>query len=135
MFQGFLPATGENCVSRPIQPELYMAGLQASRYVQSQWAEARRLGYPRLAAFAKEVSRGTVTLPPTPEDPALEQVGRFYWRLCKDIERSVLDKAYGDGGGTPYQHAKSLGMSLRRFHRVRERILLRLDGFLRALDA
>jgi hypothetical protein len=116
-------------LARTVRDELRYADNEARRYVRSQLAEAQRLGYPKMAAFAKDIARGTVSLAPTPEDDVLDQVGRFLWQFCGDIERRVIASAYGEDY-TTYVKARRLGISIGRYHRLRERILLRLSQHL-----
>jgi hypothetical protein len=118
-------------LARTVRDELRYADNEARRYVRSQLAEARKLGYPKMAAFAKDIARGTVSLAPTPEDEVLERVGRFLWQFCGDIERRLLASDYGEDY-TTHIKAQRLGMSVHRFHRVKERVLLRLSGYLSA---
>lgn len=116
-------------MGRPIRAELSRADMEARRFVQSQMAEARKLGYPRMSTFAKDIARGTVSLAPTPEDAILDKVGWFYWQRCNEVERRVMATAYGEHY-TTYVKAHRLSMSPRRYHRVIERILLRLNEHL-----
>ncbi len=115
-------------MGRPIRAELANAEREARRYVQSQVAEARKLGYPRMSAFAKDIARGTVCLAPTPEDDILDRVGRFLWR-CTEVERRIVTSAYGESY-TGHVKARRLGISFSRFNRVKESVLLRLSGYL-----
>ncbi len=112
-------------MGRPIRAELVNADREARRYVRSQLAEAQRLGYPRMSAFAKDIARGTLALAPTPEDAVLDIVGRFYWQRCNEIERRVIAAAYGEGFST-HVKAHRLGISPRRYHRIIERVLIAL---------
>jgi hypothetical protein len=116
-------------MGRPIRPEIRFADMEARRFVQSQLAEARKLGYPRMAAFAKDIARGTISLAPTPEDESLDRVGRFYWTFCNEIERRVMATDYGESH-TWHVKARRLGVSPGRMQRLKERILLRLSVYL-----
>lgn len=112
-------------MARPVRDELRYADMEARRFVQSQMAEAKKLGFPRMTSFAKEMARGTISLAPTPEDAGLELVGRFYWRRCNEIERRVMATAYGENF-TTHVKAHRLGISIGRYHRLVERLLVRL---------
>jgi hypothetical protein len=112
-------------MARPVRDELRYADMEARRFVQSQLAEARKLGYPRMSAFAKDIARGTISLAPTPEDEGLELVGRFYWTRCNEIERRVIATAYGETF-TTYVKAHRLGISRGRYYRVLNLVLSRL---------
>jgi hypothetical protein len=85
---------------------------EARAYFKAQGAEARRLGFPTMAAFAKSIARGTVSLAPTPDDPQLEFVGRFMWRL-------------------PHKAVK-LRIKVRQFYAIRDKVLWSLRGYLMA---
>lgn len=115
-------------MGRPIRAELASADREARRYVRSQLAEARRLGYPPQAAFAKDMARGTISLAPTPEDPHLEFVGRYLWTV-KEIERRVVASHYGDDHDIGVK-ARRLSMSKDRFRRMLDRVLIGLSGYL-----
>jgi hypothetical protein len=118
----------ETTLARTVRDELRYADNEARRYVRSQLAEAQRLGYPKMAAFAKDIARGTVSLAPTPEDADLEKVGGFVWRLG-DVERRVFVSNYGEDY-TLYIKAKRLGMTIHRFRRIMDRTLTTLSGYL-----
>ena len=119
-------------MGRPIGQDLFFADMEARRYVLSQVAYARQLDYPKQAAFAKHIARGTISLAPTPEDEILDRVGRFAWALTQ-IKREVLFLHYGDDR-RPYEKAKGLGMSQHQFGRKLKEILWDLRGYLRACD-
>jgi hypothetical protein len=119
-------------LARPVREELRYADNEARRYVYAMLKEAKVLSYPTMAAFAKDIARGTVSLAPTPEDPQLEWVGRFIWSR-KEIERKVILSAY-DSEYTVYVRAHRLGMSPRRYDRVKECVLLGLSGYLRGKE-
>jgi hypothetical protein len=116
-------------MGRPIRSDLIKVEREVRRYVHSQWREAQRLGYPTLAAFAKDIARGTVSLAPTPEDPYLEEIGSFIWKLEKDILRLVLFAAYTNDGYRVDEKAQRLRMKARRFHELRTEALTLLKGY------
>lgn len=121
-------------MARPLRDELRYADMELRRFVNSQLAEARRLGYPRMASFAKDIARGTISLAPQPEDAGIEAVGKFYWQCCNEIERRVAVVHVTE----PYvKHvtARRLGMSIDRYNKVKARVLERLNGFLRGAEA
>ena len=60
-----------------------------------------------------------------------DRIGAFLWQHCLEIERRLIASYYGDDGPMG-QRARRLGMTANRFHRMRERVLLRLDGYLLA---
>lgn len=118
-------------MGRPVCPELVAPDQEARNYFKSQGAEARRLGYPTMAAFAKSIARGTVSLAPTPDDPQLEFVGRFMWRLPPEWFQ-VIAACYDDSGETVPYKALKLRMKVRDFYSVRDKVLWSLRGYLMA---
>lgn len=120
-------------MGRHIQPELHEADTEARRYVISQWTALRGIWFPSKAAFAKEIAeRGALSLPPTPADPRMEHVGRFFVTCCKDIERKVIAAHYGEQH-TRYVRAHRLSMNEKRFDRIKERVLWGLRSWLLAI--
>jgi hypothetical protein len=125
-------------VGRPVAQDLRAADFEAKRYVRTQLAEAKRLGYPTMAAFAKDIARGTVSLMPTPDDVRLEYVGRFMWRLPEPLRQSVMI-AYDDDGYNAEQKAYQLGrrlarkISRRQYFDLKEHALILLSGYLIAV--
>jgi hypothetical protein len=125
-------------VGRPVASELRAADYEAKRYVRTQLAEAKRLGYPTMAAFAKDIARGTVSLMPTPDDERLEYVGRFVWKLPAPLHHTVM-VAYDDDGYNAEQKAHQLGrrlsrrISRRQYFDLKEHALILLSGYLIAV--
>lgn len=117
-------------MARPMRPELAAASVEANRYVRTQWREAERLGYPKMTTFAKDIARGTLALAPTPEDPALEDVGRFLW-LCNEIERRVVFEYYAHDGDTLPRRAARCSMTASRMSRLVERVLIGLAAWMK----
>lgn len=75
-----------------------------------------------MAAFAKDMARGTLSLPPIQQDPLMDCVGGFFFHL-KQIERRILAEYYL--GKSLYKCAKHVGSSPRRFARILEKLLWR----------
>jgi hypothetical protein len=84
-----------------------------------------------MAAFAKSIARGTVTLAPTPDDPQLEFVGRFMWRLPATWFQ-VMSACYDESGESVPYKALQLRMKVRDFYAIREKVLWSLRGYLMA---
>jgi hypothetical protein len=123
--------------STPIQQPVYMpndgkrgmplgllfADVALRRYMAAEYREADRIGYPRMACFAKEMALGTVRLPPPIEDdPLHDAVGAFYAGL-KQIERRILAEFYLPIKSTLKQKAKRVSKSVRNFLKSVERLV------------
>jgi hypothetical protein len=113
-------------MARSVGFELYYPDLMARRYVQYQMNEARRLGYPVAASFAKNIANGTLAPAPTPDDPALDLVGVFMWELS-EVKRRLMFSAY-DSSTTPSTKARALGISVQAFNHKKREILFQLKG-------
>lgn len=120
-------------MGRSIREQLAAADHVARRFVMNQLSAFRALDYPRAAPFAKLMAAGTVRLPPTIDDLWLEAVGRFMWNHLTEIERRLILSHYAPWTTIP-AIARELGMTPRSYYRRHEAILLRLDGWLRAVD-
>lgn len=97
---------------RPVSVEIRYADYEMGRFIRAQWAEAQRLGFPRQSIYARDIARGTVSLPPVEaEDPAIAAVGEFYHQRLSDIERQLLAAKYI--GACPMTR-RSLHISARR---------------------
>ena len=116
-------------MTRGVRSEILRADMELCRFAKAQMAEAERLGYPKLAAFAKLVSVGNVRAPTPPEDPVLVAVGQFFWSRG-DIQRRVMMDRYSPG--TEYEKAKRVSMSVRRLRVEVDRLLTTLSGYLDA---
>jgi hypothetical protein len=122
-------------MGRPVVLELRAADYEARRFIRAQGAEARRLGYPTMAAFAKDIARGTVSLMPTPDDERLEFIGRFFFNLPRPLQQ-VLFVAYDDTGDNSERKAYELGrrlvrkVSRRDYFEYRKHALILLSGYL-----
>ena len=116
-------------MSRKVRAEIYLADYELGRFIRYQQAEARRLGYPIMSTFARDIARGTIgAAPPTEADPVMDAVGDFYHGL-KEIERRVLAEKYLDCG-TLYQRARRASMSRGKLQAVIDRLLERCFGYL-----
>lgn len=118
-------------MGRPVRPELMGADHEARRYVMHILAEAARLNYPSKSAFAKEIARGSLSLPPTPDDPVMDQVGRYMIEAANEITRRAIMAHYGEDYPKPIK-VRRLGMTINRFDRTIERFLMGLSGYLLA---
>lgn len=113
----------------PSQSDLLRAEVELIRFLRKEWAEARRLGYPPMSAFAKDIARGTLA-PAAQEapDPVQDAVGRFYGRL-RIIEKRVLWQRY-IGGLRGQAAADRTGITRQSFARIIRRTLSRLSDYL-----
>lgn len=118
-------------MGRPVRPELLGAHKATQRYFNYAAAEFRRIGYPQGAAFSKHIAKGTLAPAPTPDDPEMDQVGRYMALTLGDIEKRVVASHYGDGG-TKYVKAHRIGKTVRQFDVTVERYLVGLTGFMTA---
>lgn len=115
----------------PKRTEFNIADLELGRYIRHEYAALRKLGYPMMAAFAREIARGTISLPPpTAEDPVMEVVGQFYSRLMLHEKRIMFDKYLG--AWSAQSRAKNMGISTGRLQRKINRVLERLERHLMA---
>jgi hypothetical protein len=125
-------------MGRPVALELRAADYAARHFVRTQGAEARKLGYPTMAAFAKDIARGTVSLLPTPDDERLEFIGRFFHTLPRPLQQALL-VAYDDTGENAERRAYELGRRLsrkvtrREYFEYRKHALILLSGYLIAI--
>lgn len=97
------------------------------RFMRYQREEYERLGYPKQAAFAKEVSRGSISIPPIPNDPIADAAGSFFWSL-NDVKRRILADRYD--GEPEAVRARRASMSVRRLRVEIDRLLTQCAGFL-----
>ncbi len=118
-------------MGRPVCPELVAPEREARNYVRSQERHAKSLGFPTMASFANAIAKGTVSLAPTPEDPQLEFVGKFMWRLPR-LWFLVISSHYDSSGETlPYKAVK-LRIKESEFKDIKEKVLWSLRGYLMA---
>ena len=121
----YLVVAGMNLPDELREPDIYLRHFMLLRY-----QEFARLGYPRRSAFAVDIARGTVSLPPTLEDDPINlTVGEFYLSL-REVDRRILSDYYLPGSGTLKQKAKRIGKSIRSWCRQVARLLWRLDNWL-----
>ena len=115
-------------MGRPVKPELLGADMAARLYVAELVAEAKRLGYPTQAAFAKQISRGVLPTPPV-ADPLTEQVGQYMAEAATPILRRVIVCHYSDPDPVGVK-ARRVSMSLAQYYRAINRFLGGLSGYL-----
>lgn len=85
------------------------AEIEARRFSRTELREFLSIGFPRMAAFAAEMSRGTVA-GIVPQDPAMDLVARFYV-LLNEREKNRWD-AYFIADGSMKCRAKSVALSV-----------------------
>lgn len=109
--------------------DLLRAEMELIRFLRKEWAECRKLGYPPMSAFAKDIARGTLAPAAQEEpDPVLDAVAGF----CRHLslrERLVLHERY-IAGRNGKMGAESTGLTKRTFNRTLRRIIERLSGYL-----
>ena len=119
-------------MARQVRAEIHQADRELRRFILYQFGEAKKLGYPTMSAFAREIARGTVSCPPpTEEDPLMEAVGEFYFQHLHEVERRVIAEK-NLAAGTLYERARRVGMSYGSLKRAIDRILERCHGYLAA---
>ena len=118
-------------MGRPVRAEIALADREMGRFIRAQYAELRKLGYPRMATFARDIARGDIGMPPpTGEDPLMDAIGGFYFSL-REIDRRVLSDKY-IGLEPETQRARRVSQSVRQNRTSIERLLLRCSGWLQA---
>lgn len=119
-------------MARQVRAEIHQADRELRRFVLYQLNEFRRLGYPVMCTFARDMARGTLGLPPpTSEDPIMEAVGEFYHQHIREIDRRLLSERYLQMG-TEKERARRLSQSVGAYQKTTDRILERCNGFLKA---
>lgn len=119
-------------MARQVRAEIHQADRELRRFVLYQFNEARKLGYPTMSAFAREIARGTVSCPPpTEDDPIMEAVGEFYFQQLHEVERRVIAEK-NLSSTTLRDRARQIGMSYGKLQRAIDRILERCHGYLAA---
>lgn len=118
-------------MARQVRAEIHQADRELRRFVLYQFAEAKKLGYPTMSAFAREIARGTVSVPPpTEEDPLMEAVGEFYFQHLHELERRVIAEK-NLAVGTLSQRAKMAGISYGKLQWMINGILKECSGYLK----
>lgn len=115
-------------MARPISDDLTFPDLMARAYFRGEWEHARKLGLPRQSSHMRLTARSTA---PVPDDPLNDHVGRFMHAL-KQHERTCLSLYYDDSL-TPYIRSRKLGISRKRFDKMRRELLILLKGYLSAV--
>lgn len=112
-----------------MRDEIRLADGELRRFILYQHQDAARHSYPTQAAFAKDIARGTISTPPTPDDPVMDAVGRFYWSILEIERRAAAERYMRD---PEHIRARRLGQTVHQFRRMQDRVLLKLAGFLMA---
>lgn len=117
-------------MGRPVRSEIATADREMGRFIRSQYSELRKLGFPRMATFARDIARGDIGMPPpTQVDPLLDCIGAFFFKELRPIERRMLTDKYLVTG-TQSQRATWVGLSIRRVNQKIESVLYRLSSWL-----
>jgi hypothetical protein len=118
---------------RKVDPELIAADIALSEFVRYQHSEAKKLGYPRMSTFAKDIARGDIGLPPPTEvNPWMELIGKFFWGL-KDIERRIASEHYLKTG-TIKVRARACGISSSNYDKKLNRIRYGCSVWIKAMQ-
>ena len=113
----------------PSQSDIQRAELELVRFLRKEWGEARKLGYPTMSAFAKDIARGTLA-PASQEapDPVQDAVGRFYGGLRLQEKRVLWERYICERRGK--RAADRVGLDRRSCSRIVKRTLTRLSDYL-----
>jgi hypothetical protein len=121
-------------MARKVDEELRPAEIELRRFVNYQWNEAKKLGYPRMSTFARDIARGDIGVaPPTEVDPTMDSIGAFFWGL-KDIQRRIIVIRYLEAG-TQYEQARLCSMSIDNFNKKVREILVECKSWMRCAAA
>lgn len=116
-------------MARPVRPEVRYAELEARRYFNSQYADAKILDHRTVSPGFDDIVRGGVmSLAPTPDDAALERVGEFVQRL-PTTQLRVVQAYYRDKDPIKVK-AHKLGMREHQFKYLKGMFLTALAGYL-----
>ena len=119
-------------MGRSVRADIQQADREMGRFIHAQFEHARRLGFPRMTTFARDIARGDVGMPPpTQDDPLMDCVGEFYFQNIREIERRMLADKYS-GNGSEYERARRIGQTKGRYRVGIDRLLERCSGFIRA---
>lgn len=114
-------------MGRGVRAEIMDADYEMGRFIRYQRTEYERLGYPKQAAFAKDLSRGSIPVPPVINDPKMDVAGSFYWAQ-NDVKRRILADRYE--GESEEIRARRASMSVRRLRVELDRLLTQFAGYL-----
>lgn len=116
-------------MARPVRPEVRYADMEARRFFNSQWADAKRLDYPSVSpGFDDLVRGGVMSLAPTAQDAGLDRVGEFV-RTVPTQQLRVVQLHYRDGKPAKVK-AHWLDMTEHQFKYLRGMFLTGLAGYL-----
>ena len=115
-------------MARSVRPELVQTDYELARFVRAQEREARRLGYPPMSLFARNISQGVISAAPVDDDPLMEAVGRFFFQHIGEQDRTVLTQKYT--GLSERDRARAVGMSTRGLYDRVTVLLMLLKGYL-----
>jgi hypothetical protein len=121
-------------MARQVDEELRPAELELKRFISYQWSEYRKLGFPSMSTFARNIARGDIGVPPpTQADPDMDCIGSFFWGL-KDIQRRIIAMRYIDSG-TQYEQARSVSLCVDNFNKKVREILVECKSWMRCAAA
>ena len=110
-----------------VSPTLLRADAEMKRFIREQYHN--HLGYPKICSFARNLSRGSISLPPpTEDDPVLDCIGAFYISLMPIEKRALFERYSGDGAVR--QRARRVSKSVAGFYRFTNKILWRCHYWL-----
>lgn len=115
-----------------IPVRLLTADVALRQFIMERFREAQKVGYPRMSAFAVDIARGTLGLPPpTEDDPVHDAVAVFYSGL-REIDRRILAEFYLPGWGSLKQKAKRVGKSVKSFKKSVEWLIYTCQEWLKS---
>ena len=115
-------------MARPVRPEVRYADMEARRYFNSQWADAKRHDFPPVSPGFDLIVKGKASLAPTAEDAGLERVGEYVHTVPLK-QRRVVQVHYRDRRPTKVK-AHLLEMTEHQFKYLRGMFLTGLAGYL-----
>lgn len=115
-------------MARPVRPEVRYADMEARRFFNSQWIDAKKLDYPSVSPGFDLIVKGKASLAPTAEDAGLERVGE-YVQAVPLKQRRVVQVHYRDHRPAKVK-AHLLEMTEHQFKYLRGAFLTGLAGFL-----
>lgn len=109
----------------------FFARNELTRFLRYQYNEFMRIGYPGMAAFAKNIAAGTLAPAVlTADDPIMHTVASWYHGQ-RQVDRIALARHFLPNGGSERQQARGLGISRKRLQERIESLVRRCANALR----
>jgi hypothetical protein len=100
------------------------AEIEAKRFMRDRDSHANRLWFKPYAAFAVEISNGTVSAAPIEADPAMDVVAKFYNALDEEDHRRWTAQFGVDG--TYRERAASVDLKPSGLHKWKDNLMEQL---------